>query len=169
MYLYVDGEDFGLSFKDLCRRYPNTSFPQGVALPNSYVSVPVPAHDARTHSVRELRPQAGVQRWEVYARDPAEIEAQERAEIAGKIETLWGAADGYVSGFISGVAVGILAIGVLQQKPKCMAVSAWSGAIWADYYARKAAVQPGVEVDTDFTSHGPMPHTVPELQQELGL
>ena len=27
----------------------------------------------------------------------------------------------------------------------------------------------GVDVDTDFSEHGPMPYTVPELQQEVGL
>ena len=90
-------------------------------------------------------------------------------ELASKIESLWASADAYVSGYISGVAVGILTIGVLQQKPKCLAVSAWSGAVWADYYQRKAAVQPGQAVDTDFSQHGPMPHSVPELQQEVGV
>ena len=169
MYLYVDGEDFSLSFKDLCGRYPNTSFPQGVALPNSYVPSPVPAHDTRTHSVREVRPQGGVQQWEVYERDPAEVMAQDQAEVAGKIESLWIAADAYVSGYISGVAVGILTIGTIQQKQKCLAVSTWSNAVWADYYVRKAAVQPGVDIDTDYSSHGPMPYTVPELQQEVGM
>ena len=169
MYLYIDNGDFGLSFSELCRRYPDTSFPQNVALPCSYVAVPPPEYNPRTHSVREVQPQSGVQQWEVYERDPAEIMAQDQAEVAGKIESLWSAADTYVSGYISGVAVGILTIGTIQQKPKCLAVSAWGNAVWADYYSRKAAVLPGVDIDTDYSSHGPMPYTVPELQSEVGM
>ena len=169
MFLYTDGDIFGLTFRDLCRRYPNTSFPQGVELENSYRTVPPPEYNTRTHALREVCPSSGVQQWEVYERDPAEVMAQDQAEVAGKIESLWIAADAYVSGYISGAAVGILTIGTIQQKPKCLAVSAWSNAVWADYYARKAAVQPGVDIDTDYSSHGPIPYTVPELQSEVGM
>ena len=86
-----------------------------------------------------------------------------------KIEALWQAADRYVTGYISGVAVGILTIGVIQGKPKALAVTAWSNAVWSDYYARKALVEGGAVPNLDFSTHGPMPHTVPELQDEIGL
>ncbi len=50
--------------------------------------------------------------------------AADQATINAKVEALWTAADKYTSGYISGVAIAILDIGVLQQKPKALAVSA---------------------------------------------
>ena len=72
------------------------------------------------------------------------------AVVAAKIERLWAADDGYTSGHISGVAIGRLTIGVLQAKPKALVTVA------------------SVD-DLDFISHGPMPHSVPELRAEFGL
>jgi len=95
--------------------------------------------------------------------------AQDAATIEAKIGRLWAAADAYTSGYISGVAIGLLTIGVLQAKPKALAVSAWSSAVWDDYYARKALVTVSSVDNLDFSSHGPMPHSVPELRGELGL
>lgn len=93
---------------------------------------------------------------------PAEI-------VSKKVEALWQAADKYVSGYISGVAIGILTLGVMQSKPKALAITGWSGSIWAEYYNRKALINLNDSVNTDFSSFGPMPHSVPELQQEIGL
>lgn len=95
--------------------------------------------------------------------------AQDVATVAAKIERLWAAADAYTSSYISGVAVGLLTIGVLQSLPKALAVSAWSSAVWDDYYARKALVTVSSVDDLDFSNHGPMPHGVPELRAELGV
>lgn len=92
-----------------------------------------------------------------------------QAQVAAKVDALWRAADSYTSSYISGVAVGILTIGVLQQKPKAMAITAWSSAIWAEYYARKMLVTASSEDNHDFSSFGPMPYSVPELQEEVGL
>lgn len=101
--------------------------------------------------------------------DP-ELQAIQAAQtVATKIEHLWAAADAYVTGYISGVAIGILTIGVIQQKPKCLAVSTWSGQIWAEYYNRKAGITVDSVLDLDFSSFGPMPYTVPELQAETLL
>ena len=95
--------------------------------------------------------------------------AQDAATVAAKIERLWAAADGYTSSHISGVAIGLLTIGVLQSLPKALAVSAWSSAVWDGYYARKALVTASSAENLDFSSHGPMPHSVPELRAELGM
>lgn len=95
--------------------------------------------------------------------------AADQATINAKVEALWAAADKYTSGYISGVAIGILTIGVLQQKPKALAVSAWSSSVWTEYYARKALVTVTSEDNHDFSSFGPMSYSVPELQEELGL
>ena len=74
-----------------------------------------------------------------------------------------------MTGYISGVAIGILTVGVIQQKPKCLAVSTWSGQIWTEYYNRKAGITVDSVLDLDFSSFGPMPYTVPELQAETLL
>ena len=101
---------------------------------------------------------------------PAPPSDAEVAEVvAAKIEALWQAADKYVTKYISGVAVGILTVGVIQQLPKATTVSDWSSSIWAEYYRRKALVTYTSQDDHDFTSFGPIPYTVPELQAEAGL
>ena len=88
--------------------------------------------------------------------DPAAIEAQ-------RIASLWQAAYNYEFAQISGMAVGVLTIGVLQQKPKALAISAWSKSIWDAYYTRKTSGS----TDTDYSFAGPMPHSVPELMTEV--
>jgi len=104
---------------------------------------------------------------------PGEIVTPTPEEIAikvtNKIESLWSSADAVVSGSISGVALSILTIGVLQSKPKALAVAQWSKSIWTEYYVRKALVTATSEDDLDFSSFGPMPYTVPELQDEINL
>ena len=95
--------------------------------------------------------------------------AQDAALIARKVDALWAAADAYTSSYISGVAIGLLTIGVLQGKPMALAVSAWSSQVWDSYYTRKALVTASSVDNLDFSSHGPMPHSVPELRVELGL
>lgn len=89
--------------------------------------------------------------------------------VRKKVEALWQAADKYVASYISGVAIGILTLGVIQSKPKAMAVTGWSSSLWAEYYNRKSQTNATDVVDTDFSSFGPMPYSVPELQQEIGL
>lgn len=97
-----------------------------------------------------------------------EIPKEERDQRLSKnIDSLWRAADAYVASYISGVAIGLLTIGVLQQKPKALAIQAWTAAIWDEYYARKAGLTYDGVVNADFTSCGPMPYSVPELRQEV--
>ena len=104
----------------------------------------------------------------IYTRKSDEQIAEYQAGvIASKIEQLWQAADRYVNGYISGVAVGLLTIGVIQQKPKSLAITAWSQSVWNEYYVRKAAVTLDSVLDMDFSSFGPMPFSVPELQAEV--
>lgn len=99
-----------------------------------------------------------------------DIPAEQIAKlIAVKVARLWESANDYTTSYISGVAIGILTIGVIQQKPKCLAVAAWSSAVWAEYYRRKGMVTAVSTEDLDFSSFGPMPYSVPELQAEVGL
>lgn len=89
--------------------------------------------------------------------------------VDSKIERLWSAADRSVSSSISGAAIGLLTMGVMQAKPKALAVQTWIKSVWDLYYSRKAAVTAISELNTDFSSCGPMPCSVPELIAELGM
>lgn len=91
-----------------------------------------------------------------------ELAAQKESQ---RIASLWQAAHDYEYSQVSGSAIGLLAIGVMQQKPKCTAVQNWIKSIWEIYYQRKASTS----IDTDFSSAGQIPYTVPELMTELGL
>lgn len=137
-------------------------------------------HNPITQSATEAPPAfvggEWVQQWVVTDLPQEQVDANiaaqaaaEQAIINAKVEALWAAADKYTSGYISGVAIGILTIGVLQQKPKALAVSAWSSSIWAEYYARKALITVTSEDNHDFSSFGPVPYSVPELQEEVNL
>lgn len=103
--------------------------------------------------------------WTPPPPDPA-IEAARLAGIeADRIASLWQAAHDYEYAQVSGSAIGLLAMGVMQAKPKCIAVQGWIRNIWAEYYARKFSTS----TDYSFAVIGPCPHSVPELMVELGL
>ncbi len=95
------------------------------------------------------------------ALDRSEIDAINEERTA----KLWQAAHDFEYAAVSGSAIGLLAIGVLQGKPKCGAVQMWLKSIWTLYYTRKASGS----TDLDFTPVGACPHSVPELMAELGL
>lgn len=95
--------------------------------------------------------------------------AQDVKTVADKEAQLWTAADAYSTGQISGVAIGILTIGVMQQLPKALAISAWSKSLWDEYYLRKAEITATSVLDLDFSMFGEMPYTVPELSAEVGM
>ncbi len=100
----------------------------------------------------------------------AELDALYAVNYANNISALWQAAHDYEYAQISGVAVGLLVLGVLQSKPKAYAVQMWSKAIWVLYYARKPTItdvyNPAMQ---DFSSVGPIPYSIPELMAELGM
>lgn len=89
--------------------------------------------------------------------------------IPEKCEALWQAAHEYEYLRISGSAIGMLVLGVLQGKPKCVAVQSWIQSIWNLYYQRKVLVTVMDEPNLDFSSCGEIPYTVPELMEELGF
>jgi len=92
------------------------------------------------------------------APDPDAIENQ-------RIASLWQAAHDYEYAEVSGSAVGLLAMGVMQSKPKCIAVQNWIKSIWTEYYTRKAN---GSTIN-DYSGCGLCPYSVPELMAELGV
>lgn len=84
------------------------------------------------------------------------------------IRTLWQAAHDYEFEQISGSAIGLLTLGILQGKPKCSAVRAWINSIWTLYYTRKPTVTHVLDASlNDFSICGTIPHNVPELMTEL--
>lgn len=89
--------------------------------------------------------------------------------ISDKIESLWQAANKYQSDRIQGAALSLTVLGMLQQFPKCLAVSMWIKKIWTIYYERKAIISEDIMPDLDFTIVGPMPYSVPELMEEVGI
>ena len=179
-YINTHTQQYPVSEAQIRAAYPHTSFSIPFVAPEPYVWVfptPQPDYDVATQGVMEAAPlwtgKVYQQGWNVVSLSAEQRAAyqsnklaQEAQTIADKIEQLWQAADAYVTGCISGVAIGILTIGVMQQKPKCLAVSAWSGQIWTEYYIRKSTITADSALDLDFSSFGPMPYTVPELQAE---
>ncbi len=168
------------SEQDIRSLNPNTSFGNPFVPPAEYFWVfpaPQPAYNAVTQSVREIAPVLTVkghceQSWEIIELDAESIAANQAAEVirleaveASRIASLWQAAHDYEYAQVSGSAIGLLAIGVLQGLPKCIAVQNWIKGIWTEYYTRKA----GTSTDTDFSIAGECPHSVPELMEELGL
>ena len=140
-----------------------------------------PAHNPVTQIARKAQPAMTSkghweQSWEVVDLDAEVIAANQAAQaeadskaIDAKYNALWSAADKYVAGYISGVAIGLLTVGLLQAKPKAQAVTSWSSSVWAEYYVRKSLITLTSDDDLDFSALGPMPHSVPELQVEVGL
>ena len=183
-YINTTTNQYPVSEYDIRSEHPSTSFPVPFVPPDNFswvFPVPQPEHDPITQFVMETSPVlTGLghyeQTWVVTDLEPEQITLNQEAKAAtdaklvqDKIEALWAAADKYTSSYISGVAIGILTIGVLQQKPKALAVSAWSSSVWTEYYVRKELVTLTSVDNHDFSAFGPIPHSAPELQVEVGL
>ena len=97
-----------------------------------------------------------------------EFDAGLAAMQADNVQALWQAATNYQESYISGMAGGLVTLGVLQQKPKSLAVMAWINTVWGLYYARKSQITYEWNADLmDFSSCGPMPCSVPDLMAEV--
>ena len=88
---YATQNQFGLTFDQVRKLYPNKSFPADGQIDtpevSSYAPAPTPQYDPATHAVRETAPAGGVQQWEVYALPAEEATANQAAARAAK----WGA------------------------------------------------------------------------------
>lgn len=128
-----------------------------------------PVVDPDLQTVQESTPEcvdgSWVQRWQVVDLEPAAVQANLERRERNRVARLWQAAHDYEFFWISGSAIGLLAMGVLAGRPKCVAVQAWIKSIWTLYYTRKASGS----AEVDFSSCGPCPHSVPELMAELGV
>ena len=83
------------------------------------------------------------------------------------IDCLWRKATAWQEQYISNAAYGLLAIGVMQGKPKSLACMQWINNIWTNhYYVQKPLVTHDYQ-GYDFSICGPMPYTVPEMTAEV--
>lgn len=89
---YATQNQFGLTFDQVRKLYPNNSFPASghIDLPEvqSYVPSTTPDYGPATHAVRETAPVGGVQQWEVYALPAEEATANQAAARAAKWEAI---------------------------------------------------------------------------------
>ena len=89
---YATQNQFGLTFDQVRKLYPNKSFPADGQIDtpevSSYAPEPTPDYDPATHAVRETAPVGGVQQWEVYALPAEEATANQAAARAAKWEAI---------------------------------------------------------------------------------
>ena len=89
---YQAQSQFGLTFDQVRKLYPNNSFPASGQIDtpevSSYVPSTTPDYDPATHAVRETAPVGGVQQWEVYALPAEEATANQAAARAAKWEAI---------------------------------------------------------------------------------
>lgn len=179
-YINTQTNQYPLTEQEIKSQFPDTSFPAQFIAPEPYQVVfdsPQPTFDQYTQKVVEKSPaltNKGVyeRTYEVIGLEGDELtDAQQRKAIddaqkeSQRIAALWQAAHDYEYQAISGSAVGLITMGVMQSLPKAIAVQNWIKSIWTEYYARKASGS----TDCDFSVAGTCPHTVPELMGELGF
>lgn len=88
---YCTDDQFGLTFDEVRKLFPQRSFPASGVIASgpvrSYTTSTTPDYDPLTHAVREVAPVDGVQQWEVYALAPAQVEANQQAALLAARET----------------------------------------------------------------------------------
>lgn len=104
-------------------------------------------------------------KWKLKPLSQAQIDEAANTREANRVSMLWQNAYDYEFSQISGTAIVFLVLGVLQNKPKALAVKTWSQSIWTEYYVRKASGSSSME----YTAIGPCPYSVPDLIMELNL
>ena len=89
---YATQNQFGLTFDQVRKLYPNNSFPASgeINMPDvqGYTPSTTPDYDPATHAVREVAPVDGVQQWEVYALPAEDVSANRAAARAAKWEAI---------------------------------------------------------------------------------
>ena len=85
---YQAQNQFGLTFDQVRKLYPNNSFPASGQIDtpevSSYAPAPTPQYNPATHAVREVTPIDGVQQWEIV--ELFSTQAEKDAAIAADIE-----------------------------------------------------------------------------------
>lgn len=142
--------------------------PEEFLIPAHATILPPPEFDPNTH-----RCVFTGKTWEL-----VEIDVTSFDDLAEPVDytaenqgLLWNAATNYEQRYISGSALALLSIGVLKGLPKCQDVQFWINNLWMNhYYPRKAEITGNAIISSeklDFSLVGPMPHSVPELVEEI--
>ena len=80
---YQAQNQFGLTFDQVRKLYPNKSFPADGQIDtpevSSYAPAPTPQYNPATHAVRESAPVGGVQQWEVFPLPAEDVVANQAA------------------------------------------------------------------------------------------
>jgi hypothetical protein len=105
------------------------------------------------------------EKWITEDLPPENVAANQATFESSRVANLWQSAHDVEFNNISGSAVGLITMGVLQGKPKCLEVQNWIKTLWTEYYARKFSTS----TDYDFSAFANCPHSVPELMAELGV
>lgn len=157
------------TFQDIREEFPNTSFPEdGVFDYASFgyaelIEV-IPPTPQAGYKLVEGVPVDNTQVWNEVAYTQEELDVRKAEHIA----KLWMAAHQYETAEICDCAIGLLAIGVMQSKPKATAIANWTESIWnGTYYPRKALCDGITEPSYDFSNCGSIPYTIPELSAEV--
>lgn len=182
MAIYINLETKELASEDNIRAAnPNTSYPYPFPVPDGYAvvfDVPQPTFDQYSEVVTLDTPKLTTkghyeQSWKVTKLKGDDLKAAKERKVqdesikeANRIEALWTAASKFEQQSISGSAIGLITMGVIQKKPKSIAVQQWIKSIWDEYYIRKSDK---TNFDLDFSIIAEIPYTVPELMLELGL
>lgn len=179
MYIRLSDSHYPMTEAEIRAAHPDTSFSTPFN-PDGYdwvFPVPQPAYNQYIQQCIGSPPVLSIkgtweQTWTVVDLTGEELanglarQAEDEAKAeATRIESLWNAAHALEYANINGSAVGLVAMGILQSLPKCLAVQAWITSIWDLYYTRKA----NGSTDTDYSSCGDMPYSIPELMMELGV
>jgi hypothetical protein len=87
---------------------------------------------------------------------------------AANVNELWQTATNYQNTWISDAAFSLVAIGVMQKGPISTAIYDWINSIWTLYYTNKTQITYTYNASLlDFSSCGPMPYSVPQLEAEV--
>lgn len=164
---YQTADEFGLTFDQVRRLFPQTSFREGaeVDMPEvqSYAPAPTPQYNPATHAVREAAPAGGVQQWEIYPLPAEDVVANQAAAAQALQQSIVDATQRRLDEFARTRNYdGILSACTYATSavPKFAAEGQYAvqarGATWAALYQFMANVQAGTRpVPTGFADIEP--------------
>ena len=165
---YATQDEFGLTFSQVRRLFPQASLREGAPLDmpgvRSYAPTPTPQYNPATHAVREVAPVDGVQQWEVYPLPSEEVAANQAAAAQALQQSIVDATQRRLDDFARTRNYdGILSACTYATSavPKFAAEGQYAvqarDATWAALYAFMADVQAGTQpVPTGFEDVEPL-------------
>ena len=100
---YQTADELGLTFEQVRRLFPQTSFREGAELDmprvRSYTPTPTPQYNPATHGVRESPPVDGLQQWEIYPLPADEVAANQAAAAKALQDSIVASTQEYLDSF----------------------------------------------------------------------